>query len=238
MTHNPASSPLGSSGQRSDSREEDELDALLNSIMGNDPGPRQEHPSAITTRSTAQQRIDQRAEQARLREAEQANEELRGQIHSLAMQVESLSEAAATHAAQGRAIAEIRDAMRQVVVAAHRQSRPAQPALNAEIHMPSLQIKLVLFQAAHHLHQTNKEAASMNTWTILFRGIVLGMLLPMGLEYQAVPTMRFWIYAAVAICAFVISVIFSFLTFQARRRVKRALKAMEESAITRNVPVN
>src|SRR5688500_1997399 len=151
MTQNPPTPPLRPAYHSAPDASGDELDALLDSIMGEDPGPRQKRTDAAAIRDAARQRLEQqRAAEQRARQSERAADELGAQIRALALQVQSLSEAAANQAAHGRAIQEMRQAVRDELVATHRQSRP--PAFNAEIQLPSLQIKLVLAQAANLLH--------------------------------------------------------------------------------------
>jgi hypothetical protein len=141
--------------------------------MGEDPGPRQERTDAAAIRDAARQRLDQqRAAEQRAHPSERAADELRAQIRALALQVQSLSEATANQAAHGRAIQELRQAVREMLIASQKPSWP--PAFNAEIQLPSLQIKLVLAQEANVLHQAEKDAAVLGNWATLFAGISLG----------------------------------------------------------------
>ena len=215
----------------------DTLDALLDSIMGDDPGPKEERV-AVAAREEARERQEQRqAEEHRARQAERVADELRAQIHSIALQVQALSEATAHQAEQDHAIQELRQVMRQVVMAAHQQPKPAAPSFNAELQLPSLQIKLVLAQAANLLHQADKEVTVLANWSMLFGGVALGTLLSLLVPLAGPYTTRFWIYLAIAIFAFLVALVFAFLAQQARRRVANARKAMDESTLTRTVPV-
>lgn len=239
MTQNPASPPLSRSTYRPASAAGgDDLDALLDSIMGEDPGPPQPQPDSSPARETARQRpVPQRVDEARVRQVAQVTDDLRHQIRSLALQVQSLNEASATQAAQGRAIQELRQAVREILVATHKQKERAAPAFNAELQLPALQIKLVLAQAANLLHQADKDVAVLGNWSMLFGGITLGMLLSIGFSISGPYTTYFWIYLSVAVFAFLVSLVFAFLTYQARRRAASARRAMDESTLTRTVPV-
>lgn len=239
MAQNPASPPAPRSAYRpAPAGGGDDLDALLDSIMGDDPGPRQERAENGGAREAARQRLEQqRADAQRVRQSDRVADELRSQIRSIALQVQALSEATANQAAQGRAIQELRQAMRDVVVASHKQARPQAPAFNAELHLPSLQIKLVLAQAANLLHQADKDVAVLGNWSMLFGGVSLGTLLSVVLSIGGPYTTYFWIYLAVSVFAFLVAMVFAFLTHQARRRVANARRAMDESTLTRTVPV-
>ena len=215
----------------------DDLDALLDSIISDDPGPRPERVEAPGAREVARQRLEQRAEENRLRQAERVNDELRSQIRSIALQVQELSDATATQAAHTRAIQELRQAMREVVIASHKQPKPSPPQFNAELQLPSLQIKLVLAQAAHLLHQADRDVAVLGNWSMLFGGVCAGTFISVASELFGPYATRFWIYLAVAIFALLVSLVFALLTFQARQRAANARRAMEETTLTRTVPV-
>lgn len=216
----------------------DDLDALLDSIMGDDPGPRPERGGANALREAPRQRLEpQRVEDQRARQVERTTDELRSQIRSLALQVHALSTATADQAAQGKAIQELRMAMRQVLVATHQPPTPP-PTFNAELQLPSLQIKLVLAQAANLLHQADKDMMVLGNCATLFAGTAIGTFLSLAGSIAGPYTTRFWIYLAVAFFALLVAGIFAFLAYQARCRVVRARKAMDESTLTRTVPVN
>ncbi len=206
--------------------------------MGDDPGPRQERAESGGVREAARQRLEQqRADAQRVRQSDRVADELRSQIRSIALQVQALGEATANQAAQGRAIQELRQAMREVVVASHKQSKPEAPSFNAELQLPSLQIKLVLAQAANLLHQADKDVSVLGSWSMFFGGVSLGTLLSVVFAIGGPYTTYFWIYLAVSVFAFLVAMVFAFLTQQARRRVADARRAMDESTLTRTVPV-
>jgi hypothetical protein len=212
---------------------DDDLNALLDSIMADDPGPR--HAMAPASAS-ARNRAEQQARQLEL-----ANNELRTQLRAIAMQVQSLSETSATQAEQGRSIQELQQMLRQVVIATHRQPQPTPQQqgtmFNAELQLPSLQIKLVLAQAANLLHQADREVTVLGNWSMFFAGISVGTLLTLMPSLMGPYATRFWIYLAIAVFALLVSLIFALLTYQARRRVARARRAMDESTLTRSVPL-
>ena len=239
MTQNPASPPLSRSAYRpAPAVGGDDLDALLDSIMGDDPGPPQPQPDPVPVREAPRQRpVQPRVDESRARQVAQVTDDLRHQIRALALQVQSLNDASATQAAQGRAIQELRQAVREILVATHKQKDRTVPAFNAELQLPALQIKLVLAQAANLLHQADKDVAVLGAWSMLFGGITLGMLLSIGFSITGPYTTHFWIYLSVAIFALLVSLDFAFLTHQARRRVANARRAMDESTLTRTVPV-
>ena len=128
-------------------------------------------------------------------------------------------------------------AMRQVLVATHQPQTPS-PTFNAELQLPSLQIKLVLAQAANLLHQADKDVMILGNCAMLFAGTALGTFLSIAGSIAGPYTTRFWIYLAIAFFALLVSAIFAFLAYQARCRVVNARKAMDESTLTRTVPVN
>ena len=187
----------------------------------------------------ARPRPEQRAEEQHTRQLELVNNELQAQLRVIANQVQSLSEASATQAEQGRAIQELRQTLRQVILATQQQPQGQQPGtmFNAELQLPSLQIKLVLAQAANLLHQADKEVTVLGNWSMFFAGIGAGTLLSLMSSVLGPYTTRFWIYLAIAAFALLVSLIFALLTWQARRRVARARRAMEESTLTRSVPI-
>ncbi len=238
MTQNPATTPAARPTYRAaPAASGDDLDALLDSIMGEDPGPRQER-SDVALREVARQRIEQqRLAEQRARQTERVTDDLRGQIRAIALQVQKLSEATANQAEQGRAIQELRQAMRDIVVATHKPAQPALPSFNAELQLPSLQIKLVLAQAAHLLYQAGKDVAVLGNWSMLFAGISLGTLLPVALAFAEPDAIRFWVYLAIAIFAALVSLVFGALTYQARRRAANARRAMDDTTLTRTIPV-
>lgn len=238
MTQNPASPPQARSTFRpAPAGSGDDLDALLDSIMGEDPGPRPEARDRAL-REAARQRLDQqRVVEQRVRQSERITDELRGQIRAIAMQVQKLNEATASQADQARAIQELRQAMRDVVVATHKPGPLAAPSFNAELQLPSLQIKLVLAQAAHLLHQADRDVAVLGSWSMLFAGITLGTLLPAGLSLSDVDSTRLWVYLAIVIFSAVVSLVFAFLSFQAHRRAGQARRAMDDTMLTRTIPV-
>ena len=207
--------------------------------MADDPGPR--HHAMAPMGGAARPRAEQRADEQQARQLELVNNELQAQLRVIANQVQSLSEASATQAEQGRAIQELRQTLRQVILATHGQPSPPsqQPAtmFNAELQLPSLQIKLVLAQAANLLHQADKEVTVLGNWSMFFAGIGTGTLLSLMSSVLGPYTTRFWIYLAIAAFALLVSLIFALLTWQARRRVARARRAMEESTLTRSVPI-
>ena len=239
MTQNPISPPLPRPAYRPVlAAGADNLDALLDSIMGDDPGPPQEPVEVAIARDGARDRQEkQQAEEQRARQAERVAEELRAQIHSIALQVQALSEATAHQAQQDHAIQELRQVMRHLVVAARQQPKPAPPSFNAELQLPSLQIKLVLAQAANLLHQADKEVTVLGNWSMLFGGVSLGTVLSLLVSIAGPYTTRFWISLAIAIFAFLVSMVFAFLTQQARCRVAGARKALDESTLTHTVPI-
>ncbi|HZG69890.1 MAG TPA: hypothetical protein VEZ12_24380 [Herpetosiphonaceae bacterium] len=217
-------------GQRpATAADDDDLNALLDSIMADDPGPR--HHAMAPTGGGARPRAEQRVEEQQARQLELVSNELQAQLRVIANQVQSLSEASATQAEQGRAIQELRQTLRQVILATQRQPQGQQPAtmFNAELQLPSLQIKLVLAQAANLLHQADKEVTVLGNWSMFFAGVGTGTLLSLMSSVLGPYTTRFWIYLAIAA--------FALLTWQARRRVVRARRAMEESTLTRSVPI-
>ena len=238
MTQHTAIPPLTRPAPRPALAGGDNRDALLGSIMGDDPGPRRERIEAPPREGGRQHLEQQHAEEHRARQAERVADELRAQIRFIALQVQSLSEATANQAEQGRAIQELRQVMRQVIVATHQQPKPPAPGFNAELQLPSLQIKLVLAQAANLLHQADKEVAVLGNWSMLFGGLCLGTLLSLLFSIAGPYTAGFWIYLAVSVFAFLVSLVFTYLTRQARHRVATAHKAMDESTLTRTVPVN
>ena len=204
----------------------DDLDALLDTILGEDPGPRRERADAAR-RAAAQQ----------AQRPDQVTDELRAQIRAIALQVQTLSEATANQAAHTRQIQELRQAMRDVLLITHQQTKQQNPGFNAEVQLPSLQIKLVLAQAAHLLHQADKEAAMLSNWSMLFGGIFVGTLLSVLFSIGGPYTVYFWIYLVVSVFALLVSLVFAILTRQARLRVANARRAMDESTLTRTVPV-
>ena len=204
----------------------DDLDALLDTILGEDPGPRRERADAAR-RAAAQQ----------AQRPDQVTDELRAQIRAIALQVQALSEASANQAAHARQIQELRQAMRDVLLITHQQTKQQNSGFNAEVQLPSLQIKLVLAQAAHLLHQADKEAAVLSNWSMLFGGIFVGTLLSVLFSIGGPYTVYFWIYLAVSVFALLVSLVFAILTRQARLRVANARRAMDESTLTRTVPV-
>ena len=231
MTQKPSRQPRA--GQRpASAADDDDLNALLDSILADDPGGRH----AIAPASARQ-----RAEEQQVQQLELANHELRNQLRAIATQVQSLSESSATQAEQGRAIQELRQMLRQIAAATQRPPQPApqpQPSpFNAELQLPSLQIKLVLAQAANLLHQADREVTVLGNWSMFFAGISVGTLLSLTSSILGPYTTRFWIYLAIAVFALLVSLIFALLTYQARRRVARARRAMEESTLTRSVPL-
>lgn len=233
MTQNPSNPSNRNSGRRAG----EDLDALLDSIMGEDPNLRQER-AAPSAREPVRQRQEQpRVEEQRPRPVEFMTDELQTQLRSIALQVQSLNTAIETQAEQGHAIQELRQTMREIVVAT-KQPKPTPAMFNAEIHLPSLQIKLVLAQAANILHQADKDVTVLGGWSMLFAGVSLGATLATAFALFGAFSSRFWVYLALAIFALVVAIIFAFLTFQARRRVARARKAMDESTLTRTVPIN
>lgn len=239
MTQKPSRQPR--TGQRSGTAaDDDDLNALLDSILADDPGQR--HAMTPASASARQRAEQQRAGEQHAQQLELANNELRNQLRTIALQVQSLSETSATQVEQGRAIHELRQMLRQVVVATHRQSQPPPPQqpgtmFNAELQLPSLQIKLVLAQAANLLHQADREVTMLGNWSMFFAGISVGTLLALMPSVLGPYTTRFWIYLAIAIFALLVSLIFALLTYQARRRVARARRAMDESTLTRSVPI-
>lgn len=237
MTQNTASPPLSRPLSRpATAAGEDDLDTLLDSIMGDDPGARPDRAEVLAARKEARQRLEQqRAEAARAREAERVTDELRSQIRALTAQVQALTEATATQAAQGRAIQELRQAMREVLVATHRQAQARN--LTAELQLPSLQIKLVLAQAAHLLYQAATDVAGLASWSMFFAGITLGMVVAIGSEYVGPYSTRFWLYLAIAIFAGLVALVFAVMTWHALRRAGKARRVMDERALTRTLPV-
>jgi hypothetical protein len=239
MTQKPSRQPRP--GQRpATAADDDDLNALLDSILADDPGQR--HAMTSTPASARQRAEQQRVDEQHAHQLEVANTELRNQLRTIALQVQSLSETSATQAEQGRAIHELRQMLRQVVVATHRQSQPPPPQqsgmmFNAELQLPSLQIKLVLAQAANLLHQADREVTVLGNWSMFFAGISVGTLLSLMPSVLGPYTTRFWIYLAIAVFALLVSLIFALLTYQARRRVARARRAMDESTLTRSVPI-
>lgn len=236
MTQKP--SGQGRTGQRSASAaDDDDLNALLDAILADDPGTR--HAMTPTSASARQRAEQQRADEQHALEI--ANNELRSQLRQIALQVQSLNETNATQAEQGRAIHELRQMLRQVVIATQRQPQPMPQQqggmFNAELQLPALQIKLVLAQAANLLHQADQEVTVLGNWSMFFAGISVGTLLSLMPSVLGPYTTRFWIYLAIAVFALLVSLIFALLTFQARRRVARARRAMDESTLTRSVAV-
>jgi hypothetical protein len=72
---------------------------------------------------------------------------------------------------------------------------------------------------------------------MFFAGVGTGTLLSLMSSVLGPYTTRFWIYLAIAAFALLVALIFALLTWQARRRVARARRAMEESTLTRSVPI-
>jgi len=229
MTQNPGNSLPSRSGYRPAADGSDDLDTLLDAIMADDPGPRQERADAV------RQRSEQRMDETRLRLAERANDDLRSQIRALTLQVQTLSEASATQAAQGHAIQELREAVREAAVTAQTPPKGIPSSFNAEVQLPSLQIRLVLAQAAHLLHQADNEVTVFSSWSMLFRGVTLGAVLGIGFELTGPIGIRLWIYVAVALFALSVAMVFAALNRRARLRVASARKAMDESALTRTM---
>ena len=237
MTQNPASPTLSRTAPHPATvAAGDDLDALLDSIMGDDPGPRQERVAPAAREGIRQHLEQQHAEEQRARRTEIVTDELRSQVRSLALQVQSISEATETQVAQGRAIQELRQAVREIVVATHRQPKPL-PIFNAELQLPSLQIKLVLAQAANLLHQADKDVTVLGNWSRLFAGVALGTSLSIAFSIFGPYTTRFWIYLAITAFACLVSMVFALLAYRARRRVVEARRAMEESTLTRSIPI-
>jgi hypothetical protein len=214
----------------------DDLDALLDSIMGEDPGPRQERNGAAA-RETMRRRLEQRADERRPSE-DPVVDELRAQIKALARQVQVLNEANAQHTATARALGELRQAMREVLLAVHGQPKAAPTHLNAEVQLPAIKIKLVLAQAAHLIHQGDRDVTVLGGWAMLFGGIGIGALLSLVLDLAGLQPIQRWIFLAVLCFAVVVAFVFALLTWQAHRRTAHARKDMEESALTRTVPMN
>ena len=233
MTQNPTNPSHRNSGRRAG----EDLDALLDSIMGEESNLRPERATPPAREPVRQRQEQPRAEEQRPRQVEVMTDELQAQLRSIALQVQSLNTAIETQAEQGHAIQELRQTVREIVVAT-KQSKSSPPMFNAEIHLPSLQIKLVLAQAANILHQADKDVTVLGGWSMLFAGVSLGATLAVAFALFEAFSSRFWIYLALAIFALVVALIFAFLTFQARRRVARARKAMDESTLTRTVPIN
>jgi hypothetical protein len=237
MTQKPSNSSQSRNPGR---RAGDDLDALLDSIIGEDSSVRQERAAQPAREANWQRQEQPRVqEQVRVeerpRQIEIMTDELRDQLNAIALQVRSLSTAVETQAEQGHAIQELRQAVREIVVA-NKQPKTPPPMFNAEIQLPSLQIKLVLAQAANILHQADKDVTVLGSWSMLFTGVALGTLF--GFALVAPFSSHFWISLVIALFAVLVALIFGFLTFQARRRVARARKAMEESTLTRTVPIN
>lgn len=238
MTQNPGGPPLPRTTTRpSMGVAGDDLDALLDSIMGDDPGPRQERAASIARESARQRLEQQRAEEQRTRQADLATDELRQQIAAIGTRLDSLDEVTTRQADQARALQELRQTLREMIAATDKQAKPQASIFNAELQLPSLQIKLVLAQAANLLHQADRDVTVLCAWSMLFTGVSLGTLLSTLFSISGPYTTRFWIYLAVSIFAFVVAIVFTWLTYQAHRRVVQAQRAMEESTVTRAVPI-
>ena len=232
MAQNPASPPLPRS-EYHPSAAGDDLDALLDLIVGDDPGPRREH-AALAPREGA----GQRSEESHVEQGDDTAGDLRSQLRALALQVQALSEATALQGQQSHAIQELRQAVREMAAATQQQAPLSLSSFNAELQLPSLQIKLVLAQAANLLHQADKEAAVLGSWSMLFAGLSVGTLLSIASAIQGPYTTLFWIYLAVGAFAVLVSLVFAFLTRRARRRAAEARRAMDETALTRTIPVS
>jgi hypothetical protein len=214
----------------------DDLDALLDSIMGEDPGTRQDRTSG-SAREVMKRRLEQQRGDERHATDDSVNEELRAQIRALARQVQALTEASAQHTVNARAINELRQGMRDML-AANPQPRPAPSHLQAEVQLPSIKIKLVLAQAAHLIHQSDRDVTMLSAWSMLFGGIGIGACLSIALDLAGLQSIQRWIFLAVVCFAIVVAFVFALLAWQAHRRTKHARKDMEDSAVTRTVPMN
>lgn len=220
MSQNPYNAARGAANAANTG---DDLDALVDSLIGDDPAGR-----ADVAR--------QRAEEARRadvpRAPDRVTDELRAQIRSIALRVQALSEANASQAQRDREIGELRQAMREVLVATHRQSNPP-TTVTTEVQVPSLQIKLVLAETAHLLHQADRDVATLGSWGMLFGGVGLGTLFALLFEVFKPYTPVFYIQLAVAIFALLVALVFAILTRQARRRAVNAHRILGEGTITR-----
>ena len=236
MAQNPARPTLARSAYQP-AASGDDLDALLDSIMGEDPGTRQDRTSG-SAREVMRRRLEQQRGDERRATDDAVNEELRAQIRALARQVQALNEASAQHTANTRAINELRQGMRDVLAATHPQPRPVPSQLQAEVQLPSIKIKLVLAQAAHLIHQSDRDVTMLGGWSMLFGGIGIGACLSIALDLAGLQSIQRWIFLAVVCFAIVVAFVFALLAWQAHRRTKHARKDMEDSAVTRTVPMN
>ena len=215
----------------------DDLDALLDSIMGEDPGPRQERTGG-SAREVMRRRLEQQREDERHGGEEAVIEELRAQLRALARQVQALNEANVQHSANARAINELRQGVRDLLAATNQQPKLAAPSAATDVQHPAFKIKLVLAQAAHLVQQSDRDVSILSSWSMLFGGIGLGALLSIVLDVAGLQTIQIWIFVAIACFAVLVAVVFAFLALQANRRTRNARKDMEETALTRSVPMS
>lgn len=238
MTQNPYSAPSTRSATGPAAVAGDELDALVESMVGEEAGgrPQTDVPRAEAPRvRDFRPRVEPRNSDAQAGSSDRALEELRAQIRSIAVRVQALSESATSHGEHDRAIQELRQTMRELRQVAPQTPQPSHASFNAEIQLPALQIKLVLAETAYLLQQANKDVAVLTGWAMLFSGITLGITLGLLVGIAQPYTTSFWICFAVGVFALLVTVIFAVLTRQARRRVHAAQRAMDESTITRMV---
>ncbi len=236
MTQNPARPTLARTSYQPASAGDD-LDALLDSIISEEPATRQERTGA-SAREVMRRRLEQQRAEERFIEEDNTIEELRTQIRTLARQVQALTEANNQHAANARAIQELRQGMREVIAATRQPPKSAPSHLNAEVQMPSIKIKLVLAQAANLVHQGDRDVTMLSGWSMLFGGIGIGAFLSVVLDLAGLQSIQLWIFLAIVCFAVVVAFVFALLAFQANRRTRHARKDMEDSALTRTVPMN
>ncbi len=220
----------------------DDLDALLDSIMGEDPGPRQERTGG-SARDVMRRRLEQQREDERHVSEEAVIEELRAQLRALARQVQALNEANVQHTANARAINELRQGVRELLAATNtnnQQPKLAAPAtaVAADVQHPSFKVKLVMAQAANLVQQSDRDVSILSSWAMLFGGIGVGAFLSIILDLAGLQAFQLWIFVAIACFAVVVAVVFTFLALQANRRTRSARKDMEDTAQTRSVPMN
>lgn len=236
MTQHPARPTLARASYRP-AAAGDDLDALLDSIMGEDPGPRQDRTSG-TTREVMRRRLEQQRGDERDGSDDFVADELRAQIRTLARQIQVLNEANAQHIANARAISELRHIMRDVLAVTHPQPKPAPAHVNAEVQSPSIKVKLVLAQAAHLIHQGDRDVTMLGGWSMLFGGIGIGGCLAIALDLAGLQSIQRWIFLAVVCFAVAVALVFALLAWQAHHRTTHARKDMEESTLTRTLSVN
>lgn len=232
MSQNPYSSGGGRPGPGG-AGAGDDLDALVESIMGEDPSGRAER-SEGSGRAAGRQRVEMPVEERGARQPDRGTNDLQAQIRSIALRVQALSEANANQVTRDNEIKELRQAMREVLIATHKQTSPS-AIYNAEVQLPVIQIKLVMLESVNLLHQADTDAATLGHWAMLFGGVMIGALLGIAFAFFFLYNLLYLILGSVAVFALFVSLVFTFLARQARKRAVSARRTLDESTLTRTI---